>query len=428
MATSMSTYTHNTISQLELNNTTFDIMDAKTRDTVSNLVTQVNNLEAAVVKHPTSGTTALTSATVYADNANNNRIIINGKTSSTDYSIIALDGDIRLRNNSGSGTIVWKIPGTIESTVNTIKGGNINGSFGNLTASHQCYNIAGTVINSANTTYYNKRIGLLINNNNLSLYNFTDQQSIWTAAMIDSTSAMTIRENSIILKSTNYKRTDTVTSGSGTLGNSRVIFRDSQTTATALAQIYPQVTTGGKSLILICYNGGASDTTSNYFSVGVNESGAATYGMSSPANFRNAIGIGRESGTITLNSTNNNNSNAKIYYVYNGLTVSIKVTDIQLKGTVPSGKGMIIANLNTTALSKLIPTWTPNVSNPISWTNEKSGIFLTLNNSATGNTQLVNTSGNAVSLSKGDLYIFNRSGTAIPANSTYFNGFITFNL
>jgi cystathionine beta-lyase family protein involved in aluminum resistance len=106
MATSMSTYTHNTISQLELNNTTFDIMDAKTRDTVSNLVTQVNNLEAAVVKHPTSGTTALTSATVYADNANNNRIIINGKTSSTDYSIIALDGDIRLRNNSGSGTIV----------------------------------------------------------------------------------------------------------------------------------------------------------------------------------------------------------------------------------------------------------------------------------------------------------------------------------
>jgi hypothetical protein len=89
---------------------------------------------------------------------------------------------------------------------------------------------------------------------------------------------------------------------------------------------------------------------------------------------------------------------------------------------------MIIANLNTTALSKLIPTWTPNVSNPISWTNEKSGIFLTLNNSATGNTQLVNTSGNAVSLSKGDLYIFNRSGTAIPANSTYFNGFITFNL
>ena len=73
MATSMTTYSHNTISQVEINGTTYDITDATTRDTVSQLDSRVTALESSVGNVPSS-MTPLVNTVSQLENSINNKV------------------------------------------------------------------------------------------------------------------------------------------------------------------------------------------------------------------------------------------------------------------------------------------------------------------------------------------------------------------
>lgn len=249
------------VSQLEINGTTYDICDATARDSLSQNYLPLT----AGSDKPLTGYLNIKSDDIDRDGEN---------PSSTQWgkSIVFKDKDFE---NLGSVNIIRETDGRTRLSLyaynedgNGDEQTNVLSLYTAKDGTHSYYISSPTAFRSAISAVdksgdvFSGSVGLTPNSSASAAY--------------------------LYLNNTNLNRDETAPS-STTVGNSRIIFRDADNEQIGRVTVVTD-TNGINSIQLYAHNEKSGTEVSNAFTISVKRDGTQTYNVSSPANFRSAIG------------------------------------------------------------------------------------------------------------------------------------------